>query len=255
MKWCAFVLSALFLALTGCLGGPETVPMRPAPPPLQVQPGADPADPWNVLSAALTLDTSEHTRFTSAAEARKCPALRVQTALEGRVDLRPGQPGFAEPGAVTLVVFWQMELTEGRAAAQHINDLARRYRQYGVRAVGIVERTRGADDAISFLTRQGIGYPVYYDTLGALKAMRKAARADDPLGRLVAIFIIDRKGLVRFYRGEFPYTEKIGSTSRAGDVIRGGGEAIPTGRIELEESTPAGQRIEDYLTTILREPY
>jgi hypothetical protein len=258
MKRFALILTAVLLALPGCLGSSKgTVPIRPPPPSPTPGPGAGPQDAWSIVGSALTVDESTHTKYVGPTEARECPKLKVSTAMEQEVELRPGQSGFAEPGSVTLVVFWQMELTEGRAAAQHVQDLVRKYGGYGARAVGVVERTAGAVDAVTFLTRQGIGYPVYYDTLGALKAMRKAARADDRLGKLVAIFIIDRKQRVRFYRGEFPYSESVGGAASAyGGIVRPNpdSDVIPTGQVRLTESAPEGHRIEDYLRMILNEP-
>jgi len=68
---------------------------------------------------------------------------------------------------------------------------------------------------------------------------------------------VDRERRVRFYRGEFPFSMTVGGRDAlTSGVVRGSQRnGLDTGEVELKESTPEGRRIEDYLTTILKESY
>ena len=243
MRVCALALTVvMLLAGQGCSGGPEVVPLRPFEPVAAPAEAPDPSNAtWQALASAVPVEESERTKYYSASEARKCPSLELTTVLGNVTNLRPGQSGFAEPGTVTLVVFWAMEFIEGQAAARHVSDLVKQYRELGVRGLGVVERTRLAPASQPFADRYQLAFPVYYDTLGALKAMRKAAGAEDDLGKLAAVFIVDRNMRVRFYRGEFPFS------------VTGG--VLQPGERPLKESAAEGRAIENYLGVILNEPY
>ncbi|NLW50882.1 MAG: hypothetical protein GXY85_08600 [Candidatus Brocadiaceae bacterium] len=256
MKRHAWILTAALLALSGCLFRPDTVPLKPA----DLTPVAGPRDAgiWGAVDAALPVEESPRTRYLNASDARRCPKLNLLTETGGDIKLRPGERGFAERGTVTLVVFCQLEVGEGRAAAQHVSDLVSKYGRYGVRAVGIVPRTpRSLELARVFPDRMGLQFPIYFDVLKGLKAMRKAVGADDELSKLVAIFIVDREQRVRFYRGEFPFVEQVGGRRGTQPVRRLGqhDEVLPSGAVTLVESTPEGRRVEDYLRIILSESY
>ena len=244
MRDCALALTAvMLLAGQGCSAGPDVVTLQPVDPAAATAEAPEAASTtWGGLASAVPVDESERTKYHSASEARKCPSLALTTVMGNETKLRPGQSGFAEPGTVTLVVFWGMEFAEGRAAARHVSDLVRKYRELGVRGLGVVERTRQAPASESFAAQYGLAFPIYYDMLEALKAMRKAAGAEDELGKLVAVFIVDRKMRVRFYRGEFPFSDVTGGILQPGER-------------ELKESAAEGRAIENYLGAILNEPY
>jgi peroxiredoxin len=233
---------ALWVAAV-CMGcrGPaeiETIQLQP-PLPSEEPARPEPDDAWRVLTEATPLEKAEGTRYYSAEQAPRCPDIKVDTVLGNRLELEPGKRGFAEPGYVTLVVFWTVETRQGKAVARHVSDLVQKYRQWSVRAVGIVERTPRAQAAESFADQQRLAFSLYYDDLSALEKM--AGRMDAEEERAVpAVFIIDRKMRLRFYRPGFRFA------AGAFDVRRPGAEII-------WESAPAGQAIEDYLKSILSE--
>ena len=237
-------VAVVVLLLAGCKGGgPEVVKIDPTTATF-VQPG--PAAPgqgeWEALSAPIPFEENEHSRYLSPSDARKCPTLKVFGKDDETMKLVPGQPGFAPAGQVTLILSWAMEFRQGRAAARHVSDLVKKYRQFGVGAVGIVQRTPGVAESATFQAQQGLSFRVYQDSLGALKALRKAVGAQDKLNPAVSIFIVDRRMRLRFYRAEFRFS----ATSKAS----GRGGLSPE---LIEESAPPGRAVEDYLQAILRE--
>ncbi len=189
---------------------------------------------WDELLQAVPIEGASETKYFSPPNAERCPRIKVVTAADREVKLEPGQPG-----RVTLVVFWSVDSSNGRAAMRHASDLAHTYRQWGVQAIGIVEKTPSASAAESFGTQQGITCPFYYDDLSALEDMSDEVGAEEDTV-VPSIFIVDRQMRLRFYRAGFRYTVKAFATTRPG------GEGIL-------ESTPAGECIEDYLQRLLQE--
>ena len=241
----AAAIAALAAAL-GCVRTDEvrTIQLRPAS---AEEPAAGPPparrDLWDVLTEAAPLAASEHTRYFSAEEAKRCPAIQVATGAGEEATLEPGTAGYAEPGSVTLVVFWSMDIPRAQAAARHVGNLVRKYQRWRVRAVGIVEKTRSAGLSESFAEQYGLPFRLYYDDLSALKRMSRAARAESRTA-LPSVFIIDRKGRLRFHRADSRYT----LTEPAGQFD----ERLP-GREHVGENALPDEHIEDYLTMILQE--
>ncbi len=189
---------------------------------------------WDDLLDAVPIEGASETKYFSPPNAERCPTIKVVTAAEKEVELEPGQLG-----RVTLVVFWSVDSTSGKAAMRHVSDLVRKHREWGVQAIGIVEKTRSASAAESFGTQQGITCVFYYDDLSALEDMSDEVGAEEDTA-VPSIFIVDRQMRLRFYRAGFPYILKLTATTRRGQEV-------------IEESTPTGERIEDYLGRILEE--
>ncbi|KPK61975.1 MAG: hypothetical protein AMK73_07100 [Planctomycetes bacterium SM23_32] len=235
----AAVVAAGACAACGSPDQPERIALRPVLPPEAAPLPAGPEGPWRALVEATPVREPEASRYFTAQKAPACPAIEVATALGSDMELKPGSRGFAEPGCVTLVVFWTVDTRQGKAAARHVSDLVHKYSQWRVRAVGIVERTARAEAAESFARQQGLAFSLYYDDLSALEDM--ADRADAEEERAVpAIFIIDRRMRLRFYRAGFRFAAGAFDERRPGEEI-------------IWESAPRGHSVEDYLRTILSE--
>ena len=180
------------------------------------------------------------TLFVAADEAKKCPTIEVSTTAQGRsVKLVPGTQGYAEPGTVTIVVFWSMDALPAVRAAQHVSDLVRKYGGLTVRGVGIVEKTPSAPRAEAFARWQGLALRLLYDDLSALKKMSRQMDVEIKTA-LPSIFIIDRGGRLRFHRGGFRFWAELKQSEKSRYEI-------------INESAAEGQKIEDYLRLILAE--
>jgi peroxiredoxin len=190
---------------------------------------------WRGLSEAAPVEESANTRYYAASDAPRCPEIDVMTVTDQEVELEPGTRRFARPGCVTLVVFWNTDTRQGQALARYTSELVWKYRRWQVRGVGIVEKTPGAGRAPAFADQHGLRFPLYYDDLSALEEMSDTADAPQETA-VPSIFIVDRKGRLRFYRGGFRFA--------ATRVER---------REVIQESAPAGRAIEDYLKRILSE--
>jgi thiol-disulfide isomerase/thioredoxin len=148
------------------------------------------------------------------------------------------EPG--EPGKVTIVVFWSLDLPVTRAAARHVADLEEKYRGLGVIALGIVEKdTKDSERASQFMLSEGINYPGYYDDFKALRAMGRAAGAKVKK-ELPCFFLVDREQRVRLFKRGFSFTGWLAKYPRTGDE-------------QVVENAAPGERIEDFLRQLLDE--
>ncbi len=241
----ALIVPLILLAF-GCSGKPQTVPIRPAPAtaelpelPAASQSQAPEGDLFDALSA---VSRDSEPRFLKGEQAPETPQIRV-TTREGREQtIQPGKAGF-----VTLLVAWSVETPEGQAAMQHASDLARHYGRVRVRAVGLVQRTRGADYAPVFAAQQRIAAPLYYDDLSqnALRKLAKAIGAREPAA-VPAILIVDRRLRLRYYQPGFNFAR----VAKMHEENTGAPQSIV-----IRESAPAGRSVEDYLRRILQETH
>ncbi len=234
-------LAVAALSASGCrsddITGPiklrdaeEVAALTPAPP----QP-RDLMDDFDVSSGG------GRTIFVSAEEARQCPTIRLATSLQAKaIDVKPGAPGYAEDGTITIVVFWSLDVVQSAVAVRHVSDLIRKYGRLGVRGLGVIEKTKNAAAAAWFAEQKGLSLRIAYDDATALKKLRRHIGAKVPTA-LPSIFIIDRQGRLRFFRSTFPsWIQQI-----EGD----------DGTLEEEvwDSMPEPERVEDYLNLILAE--
>jgi len=230
------VLSACLALGLGCTHQePVTrVPLRPEPPGAASGPGgtsaASPLDAFQVSRPEVV----QSTRYFSAANAPRCPEVEISSVSGQKRKLT-----LAVPRMVTLIVFGTMDRESGKAALRHAGDLEKKYRRLGVRAAGVVEKTRWYQKAELFATDQDLRYPLYYDDLSALERMSRAVGAERRRA-FPAVFIADRSMRLRFYRGRFDYVVSIP------DIRRPRQE-------QISENAPKGETIEDYLKRILRE--
>jgi peroxiredoxin len=196
-------------------------------------------DAWEALTQAAPLEQAGATAFLTADQAPSCPAVEL-TRMDGqKASLRPGMPGYAEQGNVTMIVFWPANLAAGRAAARHVGDLVSRYNLWRVRAVGIVEKPQSLRAVEEFANLHNLRFPIYLDDMSALKAMASEAGAADKTA-LPYIFIVDRQMRLRFYRAGFSFS--------AGYFDR-----RDPGTETIFENAPKGQTVKDYLERILDE--
>jgi hypothetical protein len=246
----ARVYAVLFCVLAalapGCRnsGQPERIPIRPGDmDEIVIEPVAPaPADDWDQTTGAATLSEAASTVFVPESEAKVCPSFDLYRADNSEFEVEPGEPGIVEPQYVTILVFWKMERLRSRMLARYVSDLAQKYRQWRVRAVGIVEENVSVAATDQFQQLQGLAFRIYYDLYGALGDLRDAIGAEDGDRPVAAVFIIDRKMRLRFYRSEFNLV--------AGMV--GTGPYRP-GMEQVGESAPPGKSVEDYLVKILKE--
>lgn len=248
MRRAMAVLLVLLPVMAGCGGAPHTDivvldPEAAAKPPKQLPPSAEPPEAQNTLWNELAGDEPPGTRFVPGDEAEECPRIRVTDGTGMKLTLQPRQRGYAEPGYVTMLVFWKPERTSGRAAARYVSDCVEELADNRVRGIGFVEAPpikMVVDDTKKFRDLQGLVLePIYYDDWSALEELLDAI---DGVGEepSAAIFIIDRRMRVRFYRGAFLFG--MGQW----DSDEPGGE-------DIEESAPDGKKIRDYLIRILQE--
>jgi peroxiredoxin len=217
----------------GTPGKVDVVPLQQVSRPAEAN-QQPPRDMMEMVDRGSPVATVEGTKVIAADSAELCPKVTV-TTLEGRRT----EVQLSRAGYVTLVVFWSMEWADARAVARHTSDLEKQYREWRVRAVGVLLKTPRADTALEFMKAAGIQYPLYVDDLTALKEMADAADADTPEA-MPAVFIVDRRQRVRFYRPGFAFM--MGGTNRQDPLA-----------LTVLESAPQGKRIEDYLKAILQE--
>jgi len=230
------------LALLGCAGPPEgsTIPVRElppivAPPPPETAVTEEP----NPLADLNTLRKSAENKLIAAEQASECPMVDLRTLQGQQTELQLGRAGY-----VTLVVFWAMDTPQSQACVKHISDLVGRYSQFGVRAVGVVEPTRYAEDAPDFAARHELAMPLYYDSLRQTALRKLAGEVGAKQERAVpAVFIIDRRLKLRFYRPGFRHF-------RRSALMPDG-----TGVIVIGEDVPEDQTIEHFLKQILKESW
>jgi len=226
-RW-LFVPFLFVVVLQGCRSA-EEVPVVELRAPGVTEPTEEKAPGFEDLKVQSRAETV----FLAPERAKECPKLEVATAENESTTIQP-----AKEGSVTLVVFWTVAVPMGRAAARYASQVRRRYGPQGVRVYGIAEKTAGGYKGVQeFLRSQGIAYPVYYDDFHALKEM------SDAMGTRVAvpsIFIIDRARRVRFFRAGFSFFART--------------SVYPRARYEFVfENAPKGDRIRDYVETILKE--
>jgi hypothetical protein len=243
------VAALLSAALFGCVQRPDVEEIYTIEPPdqstVEAPPVATDADITPVAPDELWeyLDENpkvgEGTKFYSTVDSVRCPEVEVSTLQGKEIVLRAGDRGYVAMGEVTILVFWSMnELTAG-AAFIHAADLASRYGELGVRAIGFVEKAPGYQGAGQFADTRGIRMPLYYDDLEALEELADAAGSDAER-EFPAIFIVDRHLRLRFYRRKFD----LGWTTK-----------VENGRcmVEVSDTAPEGQKVDDYLRRILQE--
>ncbi len=239
MKKLALVFAATaMLALTACNGSGQTdAPREPVElePLIEEDVEGEEERSLAFLDQAMPMQEPGALTYFAAGVAPECPTLRVHDRDGRRLDLTPGQLDY-----VTIVVFCMSD-PNSLAALQHVNELVHTYRRFGVRAIAIVGRTRGAERAPEFLESAGVRMPVYWDDTRWSALRRMAGRADSSTPTAVpAIFLVDRRGRMRFYRPGFRYTIQVPDLDRHQEG-------------QLVESAPRGRRVVDYLERILRE--
>jgi hypothetical protein len=234
------LLCALMALASGCRGSgqPDRIPIQPRDPEELVMPPVSPADDW-----AGPLEENPSTVFVPAMEAEECPSFKLYRPDNSSFKMKPGEMGGIEPHYVTILVFWKMERLRGRMLARHVSDLARKYRQWRVRAIGIVEEGVSVAAVDEFQRAQGLVFRIYYDLYDALDDLRDEIGATDPDRPTAAVIILDRQMRLRFYRSEMSLAGGLAQTGRG----RGPG----TG--EVGESAPQGKSVEDYLVRIIKE--
>jgi hypothetical protein len=206
-------------------------------------------DLFDQLTIDPARDPREKPKFIAAAKAKICPRLTVKSLS--------GEEGWLDPakeGHVTLLVFWSMDFTYTKAAVRYADDLARKYEAHGVRAVGILERTKAVallqesgHSVMDFLQFQGMEYSsyCYCDDFSALRSMGKAAR-ESGVGQVPCFFMIDRNKRVRFFqRGFSPCTGRV--------VAPEDPNAPRFTKEDIVENAAPGEGIEDYLKRLLEE--
>jgi hypothetical protein len=248
MKRLASVLAmGLVAAAVGCTEPEMTEPIilrdsGPEPRRLDMPASGEGVDE---VYQASPVPVPEGTRFFNAGSSKECPQIKVTTFQGETVELQPGTAGY-----VTLVVFWSMEWPAAKAVARHVSDLQRKYAEFGVRAVGLTFNTPSVNLADQFAGAQGIRYPFYLDDVGMSGLRRLAGKVGaDEKKAMPAVFIVDRRLRLRFYRPGFAFTisekgPREGETAPKSEDPR---------RKDVLESVPEGQMIEDYLKIILGE--
>lgn len=231
MYLCSLNVLIMTLCLAGCTRGPKIIGLEP--PSEHVTPEQTETDWWDEMTVDPVDDPAKQPHFIPADEARECPRLTVSTfsGMEGGIE--PGRMG-----DVTLVVFWSMDVHFTKAAMRHVSEMADKYADRRVKALGIVEGPT-AGHAPAFLKAQDIDCPVYCDDFSALREMGKAAAQGDAHG-VPWFFILDRYRRVRFSKRGFSCTVAAVTVM---DVLKE----------EVIENAAEGERIEDYLARILAE--
>ncbi len=256
MRMTALIVAAAAAAWAfGCGGHDKPKVVKLLPPSTteaQPEPAPKPTEALAPFFEAAPVTDMSDTVFLASAEAPRCPEVAVNTSQGKEVRLGPGTRGFAEAGYVTLIVFWDAGGARGPLAAQHVSDLAKKYAQWRVRAVGIVEmvgdkKVTRADQIIAFANdiarRTNLAMGLYFDDMdmSALAELSSAAGAKEDTA-VPSILIVDRKMRLRFYRAGFRFGMS-GTQDR-----RTGARAVV-----ITETAPEKQRVEDYLQTVLRE--
>ena len=225
--------AALMLcAAAGCSSQPE---IEWGTPSSQAAEGQPELRGWEQLVPTPVQDPRRKPHFIPAEDAGRAPTLDLSTFGGQRMRVEPG-----EPGKVTIVVFWSLDLPVTKAAARHVADLEEKYRGLGVIALGIVEKdTKDSERASQFMLSQGINYPGYYDDFKALRAMGRAAGAKVKK-ELPCFFLVDREQRVRLFKRGFSFTGWLAKYPRTGDE-------------QVVENAAPGERIEDFLRQLLDE--
>lgn len=191
-------------------------------------------------------EPGEGTTYFEPDEAPRSPEISV--APDPHADRRRTLQT-AREGYVTIIVAGGMVHTADKAALRHVRDLLTKYNPntFRIRAIGIVQRTRFYDRASEFAHDQKIDYPLYYDDVGqsALRRLANAADADEPRV-FPAIFIADRQGRLRFYRGGFS-----AAVTSMGDSAAGTNDGTRVGEEVIIENAREGHTVMDYLEHIL----
>ena len=230
------VLWALvFGGLFGCASEPVETPevvVGPPPEPKETVPEEEVG--WDDLVPEPDTPARARPHFLNRQESRKAPDLRLDSPGGREREFSPGIKG-----RITIVVFWSMQPGAPQAAPILVRDIVRRYRRYGVRALGIVEKTRNYRSAAAFLNKRGISMSTYYDDFSALRRMSRAAGAGIKKG-VPAFFMLDRERRIRFHKVGLAFSGAVSVRPR-------------TGRTRVTENAPPGKRIEDYLRRLLRE--
>ena len=245
-KLLRMIVAITMASVIGCGGaeGVGPIALRDSVPGLGRADTGPPTDRIQALDKQAPVPVPEGTRVFSAGNSKECPVIKVRSFQGETLKLQPGKAGY-----VTLVVFWSMEWPAAKAVARYVSDLQRRYAQFGVRAVGILLNTPNVKLAHQFARWQQIRYPFYLDDLSALKKMAGKVGADDKRA-MPAVFIVDRRLRLRFYRPGFAFT--ILEEGRKDDR-KGTRERVDPRKKTVEEAVPDGQRIEDYLKMLLDE--
>ncbi len=240
MKWIRLMGVLGILLAAGCAGGGQsaTVVVGDMPPVPTPQSHTGNQSDNAGMQALASMRKPIGNDFVAADDAEQCPMIHVTTPDGKEQDMQPGRAGY-----VTIVVVWSMDTVPGRTALLVVNDLVQRYARFSVRGVGIVEPTEHAAEAVQAAASQKIRMALYFDDLKqkALRALAGAAGASNRTG-FPAIFIIDRRLRLRFYRLGFRF-------SRAS--VMDNGRRVD----QWNEDVPKDETIEHYLAQILAERY
>lgn len=158
-------------------------------------------NPYNVVSIS-----PDDARTVPEIQVRRCRSLRG-APLDG--DWRTIVP--ARPREITIVIFAGMHDASNKFALRKVNELVRKYRNntFPVAALGIIVPTIGVQNALAFRDYHKITYDFYEDShkLEGLREMAKAAGVDTPaVGELPAVFIVNARQKVRYFRSGFKAT-------------------------------------------------
>jgi hypothetical protein len=228
------LLAALALVACGC--GPsrttEVIELRDGTegrrPPVAM-------DGFDYLDYVLAESASDAPVYLPAAEARRCPRVKVATPGGKKTVL-----DFAERRATVVVIFWRPDVVGDIVAAELVDGLVEEYRGFGVRGFSLLRTEEVDDQGLQIARRGGALLDLYVDASGAAqRALAKAAGADD-VTSLPAVCMIDRSGRVRHYRPKVSF---------ALQASRDGGRA----RAGFFELGPPEQSVEAYLKRILGE--
>lgn len=97
-------------------------------------------------------------------------------------------------GCVVLLEFWASWCTPCRSSSPYVEELAARYRDQGLVAIG-VSLDRNAESAAAFL--QGLGLDDILALWGSFDQVLQVARLYN-ITAIPHVFLIDRQGIVRF---------------------------------------------------------
>jgi hypothetical protein len=181
-------------------------------------------------------------KLFSPDDAPKAPSLEVRPVMA--LSAPQQKVHLARPNEVTMVVFAGMDMSASAYALQKVNRLVEKYGRevYPVNAVGIIMPTRGHERAPNWHRSRDIQYPFYYDDvkMTALKRMSRAADIDTP-ENFPAVFIVGRRGGIRYYRHGFKATVYPEDTTKKNP------------RLIIEENVPEEYTLENGLRIVLRK--
>jgi hypothetical protein len=178
-------------------------------------------------------------------KAGRAPDVKVRPVVG--LDYTPTRLSLARPNKVTMVVFAGTDFKNSGYALRKVNELVKKYGQdvYPVEAVGIIMPTAGHRNVANWQHKRKIKYPFYYDDtdMSALKRVARAAGVDPP-ENFPAVFIVNRHGLIRYYRHGFGFQ----ATSYADDQRN-----VPQTGVVIKENVPKQYTLENGLRIVLSD--